>query len=73
MLARPFGWTFRAGTLHLLGLGEERVEESRLDRRAHFLRLREPLLALLGRDALPQFNERELSELKEARHERCEC
>lgn len=46
-----------------LGLGEEELEEAALERVADLLGLCEPLLVLLGGDALAELDERELADL----------
>ena len=49
--------------VHALSLGEEEVKEALLERGADLLRLCEPLLVLLGGDALAELDERELADL----------
>jgi hypothetical protein len=46
-----------------LGLGQQEVEQPTLDRVPHVLLLREPLLVLLGRDALAELDKGELTDL----------
>jgi hypothetical protein len=49
-----------------LGLGEEKVKEAGLEGGADLLRLREPLLVLLGGNTLAELDERELPDLERA-------